>query len=156
MGVKIRNLENAIVNLKLKGDRISDTAKAGLRDAAYEVQELAQAYVPIDEENLQEAISVRETADGYQVYIDLSHKGTRASTVREYAFRIHEGVGYSGVARAGWPRGMKFMSRAGSEVENKLPNTIIPDIQARIRAVARGTGGFFGRLGRGIRGLFGR
>lgn len=133
--IKIRNLPGAIVSLRRRAGVVIDAADDGLRDAAYDVAELARAYVPIDEFNLQDAIEVEGTEDGYRVYIDLEHEpGTRADTVRDYALRMHEGVGYSGVARAGWPRGMKFMTRAGSEVRANLQTKIIPQVMSRIAA----------------------
>jgi hypothetical protein len=154
--IRVRNFSAMALGVTQKAAAASAAARYGLLEVAGEVQELAQAYVPVDEYNLQAAIKVREVSNGFQVYVDENHTpGTRTKgeSVRQYAFLMHEGIGYSGVALAGWPRGAKFMDRAGAEIGAQMQTRFVPRIAAQVRSTLVGSklltkvGGFFGRLG---------
>lgn len=114
------NVADTIAYIQLQAGVAVDAADDILYGAAWDVADLAKAYVPIDEYNLQDAITVEPTSDGYKVFIDMTHEGTRADTVERYALAMENGIGWSGIARAGPPRGAHFMARAAAEIEEQL------------------------------------
>jgi hypothetical protein len=139
----------------MKAGAVVDRADDVLYNAAWDVADLAKAYVPIDEYNLQDAITVEPTSEGYKVFVDLSHEGTRAPTVEQYAKRMENGIGWSGIARAGPPRGARFMARAAAEVENDLGGKVAAAARAPVGFIER-ISGFVGRARSGVGGFIKR
>lgn len=139
--ISIKGIDTTILSIKAKAKAIQDVADDELHAAAEKVAEYAREYVPIDEENLQDAIVVEKVPNGYRVKVDMSHKGTRAATVAQYAEIMHEGS-YS--AKAGWPRGPKYMTRAAAQVRKEMRAEIIPRIERKAAEIGRGVISFIG------------
>lgn len=114
------DVKGTIVHIRMQAGRVVDKADDLLYNAAWDIADLAKAYVPIEKYNLQDAITVEPDKDGYKVFVDLTHEGTRAPTVEQYAKVMENGLGWSGVARAGSPRGARFMARAAAEIEDEM------------------------------------
>jgi hypothetical protein len=159
------DVNGSIAEIKLWASQAVDVADESLRETAWDIADLAKAYVPVDKYNLQDSITVEGTPDGYKVYIDLSHEGTRAPTVERYALKMENGVGWSGIARAGPPRGAQFMARAYNETMDQLGRKIsetnrkMPSRGTLVGRILGAAGSFANRLGSGagsfIKRLFG-
>lgn len=143
--IEIKGLEELITEVTRRKFIIENVAESALLEAAERVQEYAKEYVPIDKTNLQDAIVIEpdrsgigQSIAGYNVLVDLTHEGTRAPTVAQYAKVMESGEGWSGVAKAGEPRGAHYMERARERVERELESEIVRKAQGQVSVAAAG------------------
>lgn len=141
MGVKIEGVEKLLLNLRQIGEHAVKGVSDEIRRGAYEIRDLAREYAPVDEGNLEEALSIEINRDDINgrlqafVYIDVGHAARKSVTgdVGGYAMRMHEGfykLGPKSRAKDGGRRrvGRKFLQRAADE----LSEEIMARVQAKV------------------------
>lgn len=145
---------------------ISDVANQELKAMAHELQQKAKDMAPHDYEDLMDAIQIRETAGqgaggrfvkgvrNYEVYINNQHPvqdphKTRngVATVGEYAWYVHEHMGWASHPKPFMPndqrntgphgeeRGGMFMERAVLELDHYFQSRLATVIRKHIEAL---------------------
>ncbi len=85
------------LNINQLGEKAVHHVSDIMRDEGHKIEELAREFAPIDEGNLEEAITYEEDRGGInrrlrvRVFVDEDYPGSNgAATVREYAMIMHE------------------------------------------------------------------
>lgn len=142
MGMKITSdFESLMTIIRQGGERVVRGVSTQMKKEGEEIQKLAREYAPVDEGNLEDAITVEADRSGVRgrtvvyVYVDENHPA-HMTTVGQYAMRMHEGeyrLGPGSQAKdAG--RGVvgpKFLERA---VDERSP-MIMPSLLESARKV---------------------
>jgi len=131
-----------VVKLRRTEQRTSKKLLRHMRNSAIKIRDLAREFAPVDEGNLEEAIVVAESKEGFMgraravetVGVDPSKLGEGYAKYGErYDVLMHEGVynlGDASKAKAnsnGKKVGAKYLSRAWQELE--------PQITAKAKAI---------------------
>jgi hypothetical protein len=142
MGLTVTGLSETVVKLRRTEQRTSKKLLRHMRSSAIKIRDLAREFAPVDEGNLEEAIVVAESKEGFMgrnrsvemIGVDPSRLGEGYT---KYGFRydiqMHEGVydlGDASKAKAnsnGKKVGAKYLSRAWQELE--------PQITAKAKAI---------------------
>lgn len=133
MGVKVEGIESLLLNLRQIGEHAVKGVSDEIRRGAYEIRDLAREYAPVDEGNLEEALSIEINRDDINgrlqafVYIDLTVAAKKSPTgnVGGYAMRMHEGfykLGRKSRAKDGGRGrvGRKFLQRAADDLSDEI------------------------------------
>lgn len=144
MGLRVRGIDGIGARLENEARRASEGARFALKRGAENIRDLAKEYCPVDEENLEDSIMAEPRREGinrryvYDVFVDLSHKGTRAQTVEKYANFIHDGNYKLGkkseekAALSGKYVGRKFLEKAFEELKDDIAKDVLANISKRI------------------------
>ena len=147
MGVSIEGIDELTVLIRQAGDRAAHGVVDQMRKEAKKMRDLARKMAPVDEHNLEKAIKMREvggnrdrrgrfTRKSFEVYVDEFAEGTRAESVGEYAYLMHEYLTPFGPYKLG-PKsrqkqagqsemvGGAFLERAADEVSEDMMNRLI-------------------------------
>jgi hypothetical protein len=109
--------------LKITGELVTAEAMRQMEKEAYEIQNLARDYAPLEKGNLMEAIQARRTRgkSGWVIEIDEGKPDdTGRYTVGDYAIRLHEDTSWTPGPLTIWPRGPKYLERAYLERAKNL------------------------------------
>lgn len=144
MGMTVHGADLIAARLENLEERSTKAALKALRDGTDDVLELAVDYAPVDEGNLEKALTKAEPERNgingrytFSVYVDDSLDTGDGRKVGEYSLRIHEGLGWSQLGkksrdkanRTGKAVGPKFLERAIDELE--------PDIKRAVAAAVK-------------------
>lgn len=150
MGMYLEGADELAYLIRNAGAKASKNIAAQMRREAFNIQELARKFAPVDHGNLEEAIEVGEVGGGrddetgrflrksFEVYIDMDAPAYDGRTVGQYAYVMHELLmpygagGYklgkkSRLKQAGQPEavGGRFLERAAEEVSRNMINRLI-------------------------------
>lgn len=119
------------VQLRLKRlKRLPNIADAEMRNIAFEIRSTAKMMAPVDYSNLRNAIKIRRTAgteagtqgfikglSNYTIYIDGNTPALnrREKTVGEYAWMVHEHMGWGSTYGAIMPSEKSVLSGNGTD-----------------------------------------
>lgn len=145
MALRIRGIDGLALRLENFAEKSSEGARFAMERGAKKIQKLAKDYAPIDEGNLEDSIKVQSKSEGirrrkvFDVFIDESSEGTRASTVEQYAYVMHEGHYELGeksklkdVAVGPGKVGPKYLSRAAEDLSDEIKADVLANVSKRI------------------------
>lgn len=135
MGLKITGLAEMIRRLSNDAEQSSRGSRDALVEGGEKIAQRAKEYAPIDEGNLEDAITSTGVIDKgsrrkvVDVYVDTNHAGTRAPTVEDYYLRMHEGsynLGSKSREKDGGSGkvGPKYLERAFIELEPEISRDV--------------------------------
>lgn len=147
MGVKVEGIDELAYLIRQSGDKAAHGVVEQMRKEAKKMRDLARKMAPVDEHNLEKAIKMRElggnrdrrgrfTRKSFEVFIDETAPGTRAESVGEYAYLMHEYLTPFGPYKLG-PKsrqkqagqtemvGGAFLERAVDEVSQDMMDRLI-------------------------------
>lgn len=150
MGMQLEGADELAYLIRNAGAKASKNIAAQMRREAFNIQELARRFAPIDHGNLEDAIEVAEVGGGrdeetgrflrksFEVFIDMDAEAFDGRTVGQYAYVMHElllpyGAGgfklgkKSREKQAGQAEtvGGRFLERAAEEVSRGLMGRLI-------------------------------
>lgn len=138
MPLRVKGTEAAISSLAATHRRMTEEATAAMLAGAKEIQALAREFAPVDEGDLEAAISIGDVEQGpsnSSITVFVADESPSGRAVDQYATRMHEGSYKLGPlsaekqARTGKLVGPKFLARAAAQ--------LFPSIKQRISAALR-------------------
>lgn len=145
MGLEILGVKSTLVKLRRTERTTTKQLLRHMRESARDIRDLARDYAPVDEGNLEEAIEVVESKEGFfghnrnieLVGVNPAKLGEGYTKYKErYDVLMHEGVYDLGPrsqkkAATGKDVGPKYLTRAWRDLE--------PDITAKAKRIAAET-----------------
>ena len=134
MGLSISGINSTLVKLQRTEKRTHKRLLRHMRNSAKDIRDLAREYAPVDEGNLEEAIEVMESFEGFLGrYRAVTYVGVNPDKLGEgyqkygfrYDIRTHEGsynLGPRSQAKAasGKKVGPKYLTRAWQKLEPEI------------------------------------
>jgi hypothetical protein len=140
MGIKVFGVGMLGVKLVNNAQRSARGVSDALKQGGADIERIARLMAPIDEANLENAIThevVRSGRGGrvsIEIYVDEYAGGTRADSVADYALIMHEGrgsiwheLGEKSQAKNGTSQyrvGEKFLDRAADEMHDEIVDKV--------------------------------
>lgn len=146
MGLEILGVRDTLVKLRRTEKRTSKRLLRHMRNSAEDIRDLAREYAPVDEGNLEEAIEVGETQEGFlgrnrNVELIGVNPAKLGEGYTKYKYRydiaMHEGsynlgpLSQAKAASSGKQVGPKYLTRAWKDLE--------PDIRAEAEKIVADT-----------------
>ncbi|CAB4122127.1 Bacteriophage HK97-gp10, putative tail-component [uncultured Caudovirales phage] len=153
MGIKLdTDIDSLIAILSQTGEYVRKGVAKKMVEGGVKMRDKAKDYAPVDEGNLEDAITVQHDRAGINgrtkvyVFVDESHPvdNRDGHTVGEYAMRMHEGsynLGEKSLAKQaglGVTVGPKYLERAADDTTSETVSSMLSEARHRLLIEGKG------------------
>jgi hypothetical protein len=153
MGIKLdTDIDSLIAIISQTGEYVKKGVAKKMIEGGRNMREKAKDYAPVDEGNLEQAITMETDRSGINgrtnvfVFVDENYPVDDRSghTVGEYAMRMHEGIyklGQKSLAKQGTlgvTVGPKYLERAADDTTSQTVSSMLSEARSRLLIQSRG------------------